>query len=293
MGMKVQINGNDVVLTNIEKELWPGRGITKYKLIKYYLEVAPYILPHLKGRYLVIQRFPDGINKQGFYQKNIPPEAPAWLKTAPFQHGSKTTNYLLAGGAATLAWLGNMACLEIHPWLSPVSSPDVPDFAVFDLDPPPEGLSFSHVCEVALELYTLLQKRGLRAYPKTSGGAGIQVYLPLKPRYSYTRARDFCQEVFRELHAKKPRITTLERKVAQRGNKIYLDYLQNARGKTLVAPYSPRPLPGAPVSAPLEWHELTQTSLKPTSFHLLNMLSRLQERGDLFTPVLSDRQMLK
>jgi bifunctional non-homologous end joining protein LigD len=287
----LEINGKKVELTSLKKELWPGEGLTKYSLIKYYLDVAPYLLPHLMGRFLVIQRFPGGIGKEGFYQKNIPLEAPSWIRTALFEHGEKATRYLLAGGPETLAWLGNLACLEIHPWLSSASNPGQPDFAVFDLDPAP-GISFSAVCRIALELNNLLRRRGLRAYPKTSGASGIQVYLPLQPGYSYAQARDFCHAVFRELNIVKPDLTTLERRVSLRGKKIYLDYLQNARGKTLVAPYSTRPLPGAPVSAPLRWSELSAHSLKPSLFNMLNMLTRLQERGDLFAPVLTDRQRI-
>ncbi|MEW5919932.1 MAG: non-homologous end-joining DNA ligase [Bacillota bacterium] len=291
VSVSLDINEKKLVFTSLEKELWPGEGITKYNLIKYYLEVAPNLLPHLRGRFLVIQRFPNGIDKEGFYQKNIPAEAPSWISTAPFRHGEKTTRYLLADGPETLAWLGNLACLEIHPWLSPVANPDQPDFAVFDLDPAP-GIPFSSVCRVALELHRLMQKRDLRVYPKTSGASGIQVYLPLQPRYSYTESRDFCHNVFRELYRLLPRLTTMERSVARRGRKIYLDHLQNARGKTLVAPYSPRPLPGAPVSTPLEWHELSKASLHPSSFNILTIMPRLQARGDIFSPVLTDRQHL-
>ncbi len=289
MSPSLEINGNHVDLTSLKKELWPGEGLTKYNLIKYYLDVSPYLLPHLKGRFLVIQRFPDGIGGEGFYQKNIPPDGLPWIQTVPFQHGDKTTRYLVASGPETLAWLGNLACIEIHPWLSPVSNPEQPDFAVFDLDPSP-GITFSAVCEIALELKKLLQSRGLRAYPKTSGSSGIQVYLPLKPGYSYAQARELCHAVFRELNHVKPHLTTLERRVTERGKKIYLDYLQNARGKTLVAPYSPRPRPGAPVSTPLLWPELANSSLMPAAFNMLNILTRLEERGDLFAPVLTDRQ---
>ena len=291
MGPSLKIRGKNVVLTNLEKELWPGEGITKYNLIKYYLEVAPYLIPHLKGRFLVIQRFPHGILKEGFYQKNIPSEAPSWIHTAIFQHGNKATRYLLLDGPETLAWLGNLACIEIHPWLSSALTPKQPDFAVFDLDPAP-GIPFSSVCEVALGLKDLLQSRGLRSYPKTSGASGIQVYLPLHPGYSYVQTRDFCHMVFKELNFIKPELSTLERRVALRGKKIYLDYLQNARGKTLVSPYSPRPLSGAPVSTPLQWSELPSPSLEPVKFNMLNILSRLKRRGDLFAPVLTDRQYL-
>ncbi len=291
-GVFLNFNGEKLVFTNLEKELWPGEGISKYDLIKYYLEVAPYLLPHLRGRFLVMRRFPHGIGREGFYQKNIPAAAPVWINTAPFPHGKKTTRYLLADRPETLAWLGNLACLELHPWLSAASSPDRPDFAVFDLDPAP-GLSFQSVCRLALELKKLLQRRRLRAYVKTSGATGLQVYLPLQPRYTYKEARNYCRGIFAELHTLLPDLTTMERSVARRGRKIYLDYLQNARGKTLVAPYSPRSLPGAPVSAPLAWEEVCDPSLHPSAFNLRSIVSRLQGRGDLFAPVLTDRQRIK
>ncbi|HHT46673.1 MAG TPA: DNA polymerase domain-containing protein [Firmicutes bacterium] len=292
MPVTMEINQKKVSLTNLEKELWPGEGITKYDLIKYYLDVSPYILPHLQQRFLVFQRFPEGIGKQGFYQKNSPQGVPAWLKTVPFQHAEgKITNYILATGPETLTWLGNQACLEIHQWLSSAETPDNPDFAVFDLDLA-EGVSFSEVCTVALNLKKMLEEKGLRSYPKTSGSRGIQVYLPLEPIYTYEITRVYCESIFQELNAMMPAITTLERKVSRRGRKIYLDYLQNGRGKTLVAPYSPRPIRGAPVSAPLEWSEVAANSFEPSSFSIKNMLSRLKRKGDLFYPVLTDRQKL-
>jgi bifunctional non-homologous end joining protein LigD len=288
----LEINKRPVTLTNLKKELWPGEGIDKYRLIKYYLEVSPYMLPHLKNRFLVFQRFPGGINEKGFFQKNCPQGAPSWIKTVTFKHSAdKVTRYILATGPESLTWLGNQACLEIHQWLSSVNSLENPDFAVFDLDPM-EGVAFSQVCTVAFALYGLLKKKGYKGYPKTSGSRGIQVYLPLYPVYSYEVVRKFCEEIFKELNRLFPAITTLERKVSARGAKIYLDYLQNAQGKTLVAPYSPRPLPGAPVSAPLEWSEIEACSFLPSSFGIKNILYRLQKKGDLFAPVLTNRQKI-
>ncbi|NLX90763.1 MAG: DNA polymerase domain-containing protein [Firmicutes bacterium] len=285
----LETRGKKITLTNLKKELWPGEGITKYHLIKYYLEVSAFMLPHLENRFLVIQRFPEGIHRPGFFQKNIPEGAPSWLKTAVFQGSEKETRYLLCSDPETLAWLGNQACLEIHPWLSSRHTPEKPDYAVFDLDPP-QGVSFRKVCLVALVLHKILKKKGLKAYPKTSGSRGIQVYLPLKPVYSYEQVRDFTAAVFKIVENELPDITTTERKVSMRGGKIYLDHLQNARGKTLVAPYSPRPLKGAPVSAPLLWEELTNPSLIPSSFTIHTILPRLRSRGELFAPVLHDRQ---
>ncbi len=292
MPINLEINHKNILLTNLNKELWPGEGIKKYHLIRYYLEVSPYILPHLQNRFLVFQRFPEGIQGPGFFQKNCPPGAPAWIKTVPFQHQEKITSYIVPTGPETLTWLGNQACLEIHPWLSAENTPETPDFVVFDLDPM-EEVAFTQVCRAALTLRELLARKGLRGYPKTSGSRGIQVYLPVLPVYNYQQIRDFCAVTFQELFQVLPSITTLERKVSRRSKqKIYLDYLQNARGKTIVAPYSPRPLPGAPVSAPLDWSEIAAADFTPASFHMKNIMPRLQQKGDLFAPVLNDRQHL-
>gem|GEM_PF-713439 len=288
--MMLELGGKKITFTNLGKKLWPGENISKYDLIKYYLRVSPYMLPHLRERFLVLQRFPEGILEKGFFQKNCPPGAPRWLRTVPFRHrGGKVIRYLVAAGPETLAWAGNQAALEIHAWLSGINSLDKPDHAVFDLDPP-EGVPFSRVCEVALALKGLLEKKGLRCFVKTSGARGLQVYLPLLPIYDYSTVRKFVQRCFEEINGQMPAITTLERKVSGRGDKIYLDYLQNAQGKTIVALYSPRPLPGAPVSAPLEWEELHFAALDPSSFHIGSIPARLLEKGDLFAAVLSDKQ---
>ncbi|HHU76057.1 MAG TPA: DNA polymerase domain-containing protein [Firmicutes bacterium] len=285
------VGGRKISFTNLDRELWPGEGITKYHLIKYYLEVAPFMLPHLENRFLVFQRFPKGIGQPGFYQKNIPEGAPPWVRTVNFQGSEKITRYLVCSEPETLAWLGNQACLEIHPWLSTVRAPEKPDFAVFDLDPP-LGTPFEKVCRVALVLHKILEDEGFKAYPKTSGSRGIQVYLPLEPLYSYEQARDFTANIFKAVEKELPNLTTTERKVASRGDKIYLDHLQNARGKTLVAPYSPRPQKRAPVSAPLLWEELAEPSLVPSIFNISTILSRLHNMGDLFAPTLHHKQKI-
>ncbi len=291
MSSLLEIDGKKISFTNLEKELWPGEGISKYHLIKYYLEVSLFLLPHLENRFLVMRRFPHGIAKPGFYQKNISEGAPPWVKTAEHEGSEKVTRYLLCSGPETLAWLGNKACLEIHPWLSARYTPEKPDFAVFDLDPP-QGSPFAKVCRVALVLHEILAQKGFRAYAKTSGSRGIQVYLPLEPLYTYEQARDFTADIFKIVENRLPLLTTRERKVKARGGKIYLDHLQNARGKTLVAPYSPRPLKGAPVSAPLQWEELADPSLVPACFTIHTVPARLRQKGDLFAPVLSDRQKI-
>lgn len=279
-------------MTNLDRELWPDDGLIKHDLLRYYIEAAPYLLPHLRNRPLVVQRFPQGIDRPGFYQKNVPAGAPSWLKTCPVRHSDgKITEYIVVDSPETLIWLGNQSCLELHPWLSSLGSLDYPDFVVFDLDPM-EQSTFSHICTAAVAIKELLEELGLQSYPKLSGATGLQIYLPVKPQYTYRRSRDFAEAICRRVHRAFPEITTLERSKERRGGKLYLDYLQNGRGKTLAAPYSPRPLPGAPVSLPLTWPEVAAEVVAPGEITLKNIWSRLREQGDLFGPVLENRQDL-
>lgn len=288
MGPVLTVNEREVHLTNLDKELWPG--FTKHDLIDYYIRVAPYLLPHLRNRPLVVQRFPEGIEREGFYQKNIPAGAPPWLKTCPVEHEEgKITLYPVADNLETLVWLGNQACLELHPWLSSIGTLEYPDFAVFDLDPM-EKSTFNDVRQAALSIREALASLGLACYPKLSGATGLQIYLPLVPRYSYRQVRDFAEAVCRRVQRELPAATTVERQVRKRGGKLYLDYLQNVRGKTLAAPYSPRPLAGAPISLPLTWAEVEQGSVLPGDYNIADALQRIKSTGDLFAPVLKNKQ---
>ncbi|MGB4516455.1 MAG: non-homologous end-joining DNA ligase [Dethiobacteria bacterium] len=286
------INYKELSLTNLDRELWPAEGLLKYDLIRYYIEAAPYLLPHLRNRPLVVQRFPEGIDRAGFYQKNLPEGAPGWLRSCPVRHGEgKEILYIVADSIETLAWLGNQSCLELHPWLSSVGSLENPDFVVFDLDPM-EQSTFSDVCTIAVAVKELLARMHLQCYPKLSGATGIQIYLPVEPRYTYRQAREFAEAICRRVHLAYPEITTIARKVEQRKGKLYLDYLQNGRGKTLAAPYSPRPLPGAPVSMPLTWEDVAGEAILPGDFNLENVMAHLERQGDLFAPVLENKQFL-
>lgn len=290
-----EVNGQEVRLTNLDKVFWPGEGITKYQLIKYYLEAAPFLLKYLRGRPVVFQRFPEGIEKKGFYQKNFPPEGPSWIKTYPIasRNSSKVTRYILVEDVQTLVWLGNQACIEIHPWFSSIQSLENPDFAVFDLDPM-EKSTFQQVRRVSLTIRDFLGQVGLRCYPKTSGSTGLQIYVPLESRYTYEEVRRFVEYFCGLVHRVHPEITTRERKVEKRQGKIYLDYLQNSWGKTINAPYSVRPHPGAPVSTPLLWKEIEEGTIQASSdFHLLNIHQRLEYRGDIFEEVLTKKQSIQ
>ncbi len=288
----VSIEGRSFDLSRLDKVLWPQDGYTKGELINYYVEVAPYIIPHLQGRPMVFTRYPDGIEKQSFYQKNAPPSLPEWINTYPYYSpdSQRDINFILVEESATLAWLANQACIEMHPWLSCATSVDYPDFAVFDLDPSP-GNTFEQIRIIALLTRRILNELGLRSYIKTSGSEGLHVYLPLENKYSYEEVRDFGRSVAQIICTMQPEIATVERTVRKRGVKIYVDYMQNVKGKTLCSAYSVRPRPSATVSAPLDWDEVN--SIKPSNFTIKTILPRLQKVGDLFAPVLSNRQSLE
>jgi bifunctional non-homologous end joining protein LigD len=279
-----------VLVRNLDKVLWPQGGFTKADYLAYLRAVAPVLLPHLRDRPLVLTRYPEGADGPWFYQKNVPPGAPAWLQRFPFRHGDRVVEYLLCHDEAALLWLGTQAALEFHPWLSRRQHPDQPDLAVIDLDPmPPAG--FDEARQVALVVRDLLGRVGLEAWPKTSGATGVHLYLPLIPRYSFREVAEAVRRLGRVLLRLWPERVTLERPVARRAGRVYVDYLQNARGKTLVSVYCPRPLPGAPVSTPVSWGELRWCA--PGAFTLATVPDRVRRLGDLFADVLRLRQPLE
>lgn len=288
---EVTIEDKRLTLTNLDKLFWPDDGIRKADLINYFVSISEYLLPHLRDRPLVLTRYPDGIAGSSFYQKRRPNYAPAWMRSV--EHEGKSSSdvirYCLADDAASLAWFANMGCIEIHPWYSRAGSLEYPDYVVFDLDPaPPAG--FEEAKRVAQKLKTALEMMGLRSYPKTSGATGIHVYVPIEPVYTYEVTRSFAEGVARALRSAYGDEITVERQVEKRAGKVYIDYLQNVEGKTLVSVYSPRPLPGAPVSAPFEWGELNHVN--PLIFNLRTMMDRLRKVGDIFAESLTHKQKL-
>ncbi|HHW61618.1 MAG TPA: DNA polymerase domain-containing protein [Syntrophomonadaceae bacterium] len=287
---QVEVAGKTIALSRLEKILWPQPGYTKADLIFYYHTVAPFILPHLQDRPLVFTRYPDGIEGKYFYQKNAPEYTPAWFRSYLWKSPEGSENRLLmVEDAAGLVWCANQACIEIHPWISRIQSIECPDYIVFDLDPSP-GSKFQDVVNVALQLKNMLADLGLRSYPKTSGAMGLHIYLPVEARYPYKTLREFARVIAEAICSLLPEIATVERAVSCRGNKIYVDYLQNVMGKTICAPYSIRPRPDAPVSTPLEWKEVKD--VQPDRSTIKTILERLQNKGDLFAAVLDDRQSL-
>lgn len=287
----VEVNGHIIPLSHLDKIFWPQEGFKKVDLIHYYSEAAPYLIPHLEQRPLVWTRYPDGIDSKGFYQKNAPAHLPDWINTFTFhsQESDRDIHFILVSDTADLVWLANQAALEMHPWLSRAATPDYPDFAVIDLDPSP-GNTFKQVVKVAWTVKHVLDELKLRSYIKTSGSEGLHIYIPVENQYNYKQIREFAQPVASAVCQLIPELATIERKVDKRGSLIYVDYLQNARGQTLCAPYSVRPRPGAPVSCPLHWEEIDY--IDPAQFTIKTLLPRLINSGDLFTPVIKDKQSL-
>lgn len=264
----VEVDGRTVELSNLDKLLWPEDGITKADLIHYVFTAAHLILPHLEGRPLTVTRYPDGIDEEGFYQKDCPAHAPEWIPTFPVpskDETGKVTHYILANEPAALVWLANQAAIELHPWMSRAERSLHPDYLVIDLDPA-EGATFADVRLVARAVKELLDHLGLLSFPKLSGSTGIHVYVPLEPKYTYGQTSAFAGYVGKVIAAALPEKATNERLVKRRGPRVYVDHLQNLPGKTIVSAFSPRPLPGAPVSVPFSWEELDQVS--PEQFTL-------------------------
>jgi bifunctional non-homologous end joining protein LigD len=286
----VKVGGDVVTLTNLDKVYWPNEGYTKGDLIKYYFEVAKYILPYLKDRPLIMKRYPNGIDGPFFHQHDVN-EAPQYVHTETLEVEGHTVDYIIGDNLSTLIYMANLGAIERHPWHSRVRNIDRPDWFVFDLDP--QGVEWDQICEVALSCKEILDSLGLDSYAKTSGSRGIHVYVPIKPKYSYEQIADFALRVARLVEEANPDVATLERSLKKRKRaRIYFDHMQNARGKSVVAPYSVRPKQGATISAPLEWSEVKRKKVTISDFTIKNMPQRLRSKGDLFKPVLGNRQSL-
>jgi len=281
----LKLNHHTIRFAHPGKIFWPKEGITKGQLLEYYRDIAPTILPYLKDRPESLNRFPGGITGESFYQKNIGPQVPSWLKTTTIHSDSTEADirYLLAQDEATLAYMINLGCIELNPWSSRVKHLDRPDWCIIDLDP--EAVSFEAVIATAQAVHAVLDELKIPSYPKTSGATGLHIYIPLGAQYSYDQAKLFAELIVRLTHSRLPKITSIERSPKKRQGKVYLDYLQNRHGQTLAAPYSVRPRPDATVSTPLHWDEVTD-GLSPAQFTIHNTHDRLAQHGDLWQPVL-------
>lgn len=285
----VKLDGRKVILTHLNKLYWPDERISKGDLIYYYTSIYPYIIPYLKNRPQNLKRNPGGIEDEGFYHKDAGDEGPAWLKSVSIYSEStkRDVEYIVCNDQATLTYLNNLGCIEINPWHSTIRHLDKPNYLVIDIDPPDEN-SFDHVVDIALIIKELMDDMETACYCKTSGASGMHVYVPLGARYTYDEIRPFAQGIAEFASQKLPKVATTERPVKKRKGKIYVDYLQNSWGQTVVAPYSVRPVPGAKVSAPLQWPELKH-GIRPGDFTIFNVAERLEKLGDLFDGVLKEK----
>lgn len=282
----VEMNGHPLKFTNLGKIYWPKEKITKRQMLNYYYSVMPFIFPYMKDRPQSLNRHPNGIDKPGFYQKNVEGKVPAWIQTYPYTSESEgeKKEFLVCGDEATLMYIASLGCIEMNPWHSRVASAEYPDWCIIDLDP--DTNSYDEVVEAALTVKEVLDHLQVPVYPKTSGATGMHLYIPFGAKYTYDQSRLFAQMIVEWVHRKIPSFTSLERSPAKRKGKIYLDFLQNRTIQTIAAPYSVRPRPGATVSTPLFWDEVKK-GLRPEAFTIFTIHERLKEVGDIFKPVLS------
>src|SRR5262245_33851730 len=285
-----------VRLSNLDKLYWPDDGITKGDLLRYYRDVAPTLLPHLRDRPFTMKRFPDGWWARPFFRKDVTNYAPAWIKRASVEvmprgpaHGTRTIEVPAVNDELALLWMVNTGCIECHTWYSRMDRLDRPDWVVFDLDPPDDA-GFAATIEVGRLVKRALDRRGLASFPKTSGAHGLHVLVPIERRHTYDDARRFASAVADEIAATHPDIATTEWSKAKRRG-VLIDARQNAQGKSIASVYSVRPMPGAPISTPLRWNEVNG-KLDPASFNRAAVLGRIRRHGDLYEGVLKTRQRL-
>ncbi|HEX9979738.1 MAG TPA: DNA ligase D [Flavobacterium sp.] len=285
-------NPGRVEFSNLDKIFWPKENITKGDVVRYYDEISEYILPYLIDRPQSLRRTPDGLKSPGFFQKNVAGSVPKWIKTKKIKSESaeEAVEWLLCQDRETLLFLANYGCIELNPWSSRVGSLDNPDYIIFDLDP--NKADMNKLVTTALKVKEVLDKLQIKAYVKTSGGKGIHVFIPVLPKYTYEQTRDFSLLISQMVNRELPDITSLERMPNKRVGKVYLDFLQNGRGKTMASIYSIRPREGAGVSTPLDWDEIN-FDLDLTAFNIHTVPDRLREKGDLWKNFFNDSLDLK
>jgi bifunctional non-homologous end joining protein LigD len=282
-----------ITLTNLDKPYWPREGVTKGNLLDHYLRVAPVLVPHLEGRPMILKRFPDGIDQDFFFQHSVN-DAPAWLPRAELSRSGrpddKVSRYVMVGDPLGLLWLVNLGCIDLNPWQSRAAAPDEPTHVLFDLDPA-DGLPFARVVEAALLVRDALEAVGLRGYPRTSGATGMHILVPVIAGLTFDAVRLFARVVSEALVGARPDLVTTRTKIADRGDRVYLDANQNGRGRSNASVYSVRPRPGAPVATPLRWEEV-EPGLDPRSFTMGVVARRVEAEGDLAAGLLDDLQPL-
>jgi bifunctional non-homologous end joining protein LigD len=287
--------GHEVKLSSPDRVLFPGDGITKGDLFAYYDKVADAILPHLRDRPFTMKRFRDGAGGPGFFQKQAPKGMPEWIPTRRFtthprEGGTREVDFPLVNSREALLWMVQMHCIDMNAWYSRIDNPGRPDFVLFDLDPPDEADGFRQAIKVAHLIRELLDEIELPGYVKTSGADGIHVVAPIVRRATFEDAYNFAEAASRLLEARHPGLVTTEWLKKKREG-VLVDHRQNGWGKTIASVYSVRPKPGAPVSTPLRWEELTE-DVTPRTFTMEKALERVARDGDLFAAVLREKRPL-
>jgi len=282
---KLRIGKQTLTITNFSKVFWPKEKYTKGDLINYYREIAPTILPYLKDRPESLLRYPNGINEKSFYQKDASTLNEKWIeKTLVYsESGEKNREYVLCQNEAMLIYLINLGCIDLNPWSSRIKHLDNPDYLIIDLDP--IDSTFINVIRTAQTARKILERLEISSYAKTSGAKGMHIYIPLEAKYSYVQSRKLAELLCIQIHNTIPAITSMKRNPKDRQSRVYLDYLQNIKGQTLASVYSVRAQPGATVSTPLFWSEVTK-KLHPSQFTIKNVPNRIQKHGDIFKKVL-------
>jgi bifunctional non-homologous end joining protein LigD len=274
----VRVGHHEVKITRSDKVLFPKDGITKRELVDYYRQIASWILPHLRGRPLTLERFPDGINGMRLIQKSVSAYYPEWIKTVTVKKVGGTVRHVLCEDEATLAYLANQACITPHIWLSRTDAIEFPDQMVFDLDPSTED--FAPVKATAQALRKILQQKRLPVYVKTSGSRGLHVVVPLRRDANFDSVRAFARQIAEIAVEEDPKQRTLEARKNERRARVYIDTNRNAYAQTVAPAFAVRPRPGAPVSVPLAWHELQKKDLRPDSVTIKTVFARLEKAED-------------
>lgn len=286
---EVQVAGRSVRLTHLDKEFWPGQGITKGDLLRYYASIAKVLLPHLHDRAMVMKRYPDGAAGKFFFMKRAPSPRPEWIELCSIAHSSgNVIDFPVIQDLAALLWVVNLGCIDLNPWYARCDDVDRPDYLHFDLDPGP-GVAFPQVRETALIVRDALERLKMNCLAKTSGSKGIHIYVPIVRGPTQHEVWQVAKSFAKVLAARHPELITAEYRVAKRPKgRVLVDYNQNAWGRTLASVYSVRPRPQATVSAPVTWEEI-EKGIALEDFRLDNMSARLIEVGDLWKPLLLKR----
>jgi len=283
MAKIIRLNRRVITIEHPDKLYFPQDHITKYELIQYYRAVAPTLLPYLHDRLMTMQRFPQGIGENGFYQKSAGEYFPAWIqrKRVRQRTGSGSNDYLLCQDTATLVYLANQGCITLHRWLSAADALDYPDTIVFDIDPPHhQAVDFPFIADIAIRIKEQIEEAGLTAWVMTTGSRGLHVAIPIKPSRRFIAVRAWARHLAEIIVGTNTQRLTLEARTEKRGKRVLIDVMRNAFGATAVVPYSVRPIPGAPIATPIEWDQLGGSKMHSQRYTIKTILDHLNQYGD-------------